>query len=168
MRRAAWVAAGLCLCSAGVRGGVIRLHPGDGGCPDLPTVRSETDLVFSEQLRAEVAAKTVEWERLKERYAQAGRQSLSPSSDEIADIKNWGRFRERYIGAMLCRAAAEVEGCEECAAEAFGSTNPTSDYDVTIAGTGNGPVLVTKKFNELFVEKWGQESAVVFDTNICE
>lgn len=52
---------------------------------------------------------------------------------------------------------------------AAGSNDLTSDYDVTFsAGAGNEEleILAVEKFNQLFRERWGLESGVVFDTNV--
>ena len=48
--------------------------------------------------------------------------------------------------------------------KAFGSTNLTSDYDISVEGPGAERVVA--KFNERFRAQYGFESAYVFDTNI--
>ncbi|MEG4323810.1 hypothetical protein, partial [Microcoleus sp. herbarium5] len=50
-----------------------------------------------------------------------------------------------------------------------GSTDLTSDYDVTFsAGAGNEEleILAVERFNEIFRGDWGLESGIVFDTNV--
>jgi hypothetical protein len=52
---------------------------------------------------------------------------------------------------------------------AAGSTDLTSDYDVTFsagAGRENLEVLAVAAFNQLFRSNWGRESGIVFDTNV--
>jgi hypothetical protein len=52
---------------------------------------------------------------------------------------------------------------------AAGSTDLTSDYDVTFsAGAGNEglEILAVERFNEVFRRLWGLESGIVFDTNV--
>ncbi|HBL13269.1 MAG TPA: hypothetical protein DD379_18090, partial [Cyanobacteria bacterium UBA11162] len=52
---------------------------------------------------------------------------------------------------------------------AAGSTDLTSDYDITFSsGAGNESleILAVETFNQLFREQWGRESGLVFDTNV--
>ncbi len=78
-----------------------------------------------------------------------------------------GQARKAEADAMLKEAIAEIRA-ERNGAEmkttAFGSTNLTSDYDISVGGPGSEAVV--ERFNRKFRAKYGKESGTVFDTNV--
>lgn len=47
-----------------------------------------------------------------------------------------------------------------------GSTSITSDYDITLYGNTKNKIYIMKNFQELFIKYFGEDSSIVFDTNI--
>ncbi|MEU5852488.1 DUF3626 domain-containing protein, partial [Saccharopolyspora shandongensis] len=71
-------------------------------------------------------------------------------------------FRKRFVDGLLDEILRDYP---EVTPIAVGSTDLTSDYDVTV--TGPGDTEVVEEFNKRFRLAWdGGESATVFDTNI--
>lgn len=81
-----------------------------------------------------------------------------------------GRHRQEVVDGMLkdvldnVRKERGITDADALKPQAFGSTNLTSDYDLSIAGAGAEDVAV--RFNEAFRAKFGRESGTMFDTNV--
>ncbi|MCP5366386.1 MAG: hypothetical protein H6906_02605, partial [Hyphomicrobiales bacterium] len=75
-------------------------------------------------------------------------------------------YRKKVVDDMLDAAIREVEQetGHRLSRQAFGSTNLTSDYDLSV--TGWGAEKVVGKFNAAFRKKFGREPGLFFDTNV--
>jgi hypothetical protein len=76
-------------------------------------------------------------------------------------------FREMEVQTIINMVKQQL-GADQLQAEAFGSKDLTSDYDVTFNAGGNQPIEIqaVKLFNKIFRQRWGKESGTVFDTNV--
>ena len=92
------------------------------------------------------------WKKVKETYAEP------PEGKEA--MKELLAYRKQYVDSLIAHAIAGTD----IKAKAFGSTNLTSDYDVSLKGAGN--VGAVEKFNKRFRGDWKQEAGLVFDTNV--
>ncbi|MEU2434531.1 glycosyltransferase family 4 protein [Streptomyces sp. NPDC007861] len=100
------------------------------------------------------------WTNVKEAFAKGGPEEA---------ILSVGRLRSHQVNKMLTDLGDRNRDLSFCA---VGSTNPTSDYDITVGGRGD--IQAMKDFNTEFVkwikEKSGTacdyESGMVFDTNL--
>jgi hypothetical protein len=70
-------------------------------------------------------------------------------------------FRNHYIKSMV--TSLRNDHGLGVVAQAVGSADATSDYDVTLAGPDD--IHAFAEANEAFRNAWGKESGVVFDTN---
>src|SRR5438067_9652949 len=68
-------------------------------------------------------------------------------------------FRNHYIKSMV----RELRKHLEIVAQAVGSADLTSDFDVTLAGKDDLDAFA--EANEAFRQAWKREAGVVFDTN---
>ena len=81
-----------------------------------------------------------------------------------------GRHRQEVVDGMLkdvldkVRKERGITDADALKPQAFGSTNLTSDYDLSIAGAGAEDVAV--RFNDEFRTKFKCESGTMFDTNV--
>lgn len=127
----------------------------------LTGVQREVDQA---KVKAILEANHASWSEVKDAF-KAG--TLSP-----ADMHQFITWRKQQVDPMVDAVMAEVEKEMEAAVgypvklkrKAFGSTNLTSDYDISVEGPGAERVVA--KFNERFRAQYGLESAYVFDTNI--
>lgn len=71
------------------------------------------------------------------------------------------RFRKDYVDGKLLALKQKYPGLRT---KSIGSTNLTSDYDVTLSGPGD--VDAIEEFHNAFRADWGKESGTVFDTNL--
>lgn len=78
------------------------------------------------------------------------------------DLKVFVQFRKRFINAFLDKLKAILD--LECDYDAGGSVLCTSDYDVTLSGSGRERLCIT--FNTYFQYIFECSSAELFDTNI--
>lgn len=80
-----------------------------------------------------------------------------------------GRHRQEVADGMVRKIIGDVSaerGLKPGAlrAQAFGSTNLTSDYDLSIVGEGAEEVAI--RYNKLFRDEFKCESGTMFDTNV--
>lgn len=75
----------------------------------------------------------------------------------------FGKFRKQVVDYILNTIKHELK-CNNCSFRSVGSVTLTSDYDVSAFGKKKEEVVT--RFNELFVDIFGEESGIVFDTNI--
>jgi hypothetical protein len=113
-----------------------------------------------------------DWNDVKERcldgFTQAHEEAVKPSpAQEAAKKKNRNAlmraliaFRNHYIKSMV--QEARNKGMK-LVAQAVGSADLTSDFDVTLAGPDD--LYVFAEANEQFRQAWKRESGVVLDTN---
>lgn len=71
-------------------------------------------------------------------------------------------FRKKYVNETL----AECAGNTPWAGKSVGSTDLTSDYDITIAAPQGQDVVILEKFNARVQEDFGKQPGTVFDTNV--
>ena len=81
---------------------------------------------------------------------------------DTVKLKEFGVFRKKFVDATIAKAVKSK--CPSCTAISVGSTNPTSDYDITV--TGPQANVVVKTFNGDFEKLAGVTSGEVFDTNV--
>ncbi|WKK24213.1 hypothetical protein QZH56_00520 [Streptomyces olivoreticuli] len=78
-----------------------------------------------------------------------------------AEMRSIGAYRKALVDSILHRLRAQHKNLEFMA---VGSTNPTSDYDITIGGAGDTDAM--KEFHTIFRSNFPAESGLVFDTNL--
>ncbi len=98
-----------------------------------------------------------EWATLKQKYL------LNPKRYEHA-IKQANWIRAGLVRSLLKDIIQQVDPSEQTSFRADGSTDLTSDFDVSMAGVQKETVTIA--FNEQFEELFERPSAEVFDTNV--
>jgi hypothetical protein len=73
-------------------------------------------------------------------------------------------FRQYYVDAEIAKLRQKYKGL---IAKSVGSTDPTSDYDITISTPGSGDdVKAITDFNNAIKTKFGVQPGTLFDTNL--
>jgi hypothetical protein len=75
----------------------------------------------------------------------------------------YGKFRKQVVDYLLNTIKKDVN-CNDCSFRSVGSVTLTSDYDVSVFGSSKEEIV--KRFNQIFVELFNNESGDIFDTNI--
>ena len=77
-------------------------------------------------------------------------------------------LRKLVVDAILKKILLKYSNPGEnfCDIYSVGSTNMTSDYDVSLYGDDNNKVIIINEFQQLFKKYFTEESSIVFDTNI--
>ena len=105
-----------------------------------------------------------DWSEAKKRYAQYK-----------SEMQKLAKFRKDTVDAWLQKNLAEKYGLEYGSGKgwvAVGSSDPTSDYDISINkhGTEGGNTKydyqMVKEFNDHFRKTYGCETGTIFDTNL--
>jgi len=85
------------------------------------------------------------------------------SEDEMISLT---RFRKHVVDGIIDDLRAK-HGDPPLIAKSVGSTDPTSDYDITFSTPGSGnDVIALREFNATVKQLFGKQSGTVFDTNI--
>jgi len=88
--------------------------------------------------------------------------------DDLSDLEMHKivSYRKKVVDEMLDEAIARVEQetGRKLSRQAFGSTNLSSDYDLSV--TGWGAERVVGEFNQAFRNRFGKEPGSFFDTNV--
>lgn len=132
----------------------------------VPKVKSQDKNISVDRGKKELADNGFLWTKVKEAFARSG--------DETA-ILSVGALRSAQVNAMLA-AMGNRQKCRNLAFCAVGSTNPTSDYDITVDGQSDMEAM--REFNQDFVvwikqlatdmkkTAYPYESGMVFDINL--
>lgn len=122
------------------------------------------------------------WFKIKEDLGYLEKEN--PNSDfyqvKLAALEQLLNYRQQVVDDLLeetktyvfkvLKAKPNMEDFtkKEVVAFALGSTTPTSDYDVTfqIADYPQYEYLCVKYFNDTFVQRFGVNSGMLFDTNV--
>lgn len=94
----------------------------------------------------------------------------SSKNNNFEFLKLFGIVRKQIVDKIVSlafKAAAKTKhclSCVTCVARSVGSTDPTSDYDITI--TGITSYLIIKEFYIIFRDVFEAEPGDVFDTNV--
>jgi hypothetical protein len=77
-------------------------------------------------------------------------------------------LRKLVVDALLKKILLKYSNTGEdfCDIYSVGSTNMSSDYDVSLYGDDNNKVIIINEFQQLFKKYFTEESSIVFDTNI--
>jgi len=89
--------------------------------------------------------------------------SLKLTSVDVTTMRMMGAVRKFMVDQAFACANAEV-GKKSCIMDAFGSTNITSDYDVSIMGE-KAPEVKNQMFMN-FLQKYKTSMPIAFDTNL--
>jgi len=79
-------------------------------------------------------------------------------------LAKYGEFRKEIVDSILDFCLLQTKCTDECTLQKAGSTNLTSDYDITLNG-----VMAAEAhecFENTFYKLFGDTSPVVFDTNV--
>jgi len=80
-------------------------------------------------------------------------------------LTEYQKFRELFVNCLIKKSMKKIQCTDlDCPWDAFGSTNITSDYDITIHGPYSSNIV--QKFNDEFYYFWKETSATIFDTNL--
>ena len=83
-------------------------------------------------------------------------------------LKKYFKFRKEFVDGLITYIQTQknclTSGEKRCYVNAAGSTNYTSDYDVTVSGSFASAIV--EEFNELFLSIWNHPSGIIFDTNL--
>lgn len=77
-------------------------------------------------------------------------------------------LRKLVVDAILKKILLKYSNPGEnfCDIYSVGSTNMSSDYDVSLYGDDSNKVIIINEFQQLFKKYFTEESSIVFDTNI--
>lgn len=77
-------------------------------------------------------------------------------------------LRKLVVDALLKKILLKYSNPGEkfCDIYSVGSTNMSSDYDVSLYGDDSNKVIIINEFQQLFKKYFTEESSIVFDTNI--
>jgi hypothetical protein len=77
-------------------------------------------------------------------------------------------LRKLVVDALLKKILLKYSKPGEafCDIYSVGSTNVTSDYDVSLYGNDDNKVIIINEFQKLFKKYFTEDSSIVFDTNI--
>ncbi|MEA5597121.1 hypothetical protein [Rivularia sp. UHCC 0363] len=106
----------------------------------------------------EMVNKAGSWDKVKKNYLK-----------DTKTMQGLIKFRKEEVGSIINEVRKSLEtDAQNLKDIAPGSTDLTSDYDVTFDGGENKSLesKAVKEFNKLFRERWGKESGTIFDTNV--
>ncbi|MEM7580009.1 MAG: hypothetical protein AAF316_09165 [Cyanobacteria bacterium P01_A01_bin.80] len=106
----------------------------------------------------EMVKKAGSWEKVKETYLK-----------DKKTMEGLIKFRKEEVGKIIDQVRKSLKTDDQGLKDiAPGSTNLTSDYDVTFDAGKNKSLegKAVQEFNKLFSKSWGKESGIIFDTNV--
>ena len=105
--------------------------------------------------------------KLKLRWENIKLYENFKDKNEDKQILLW-LLRKLVVDAILKKILLKYSNPGEnfCDIYSVGSTNMTSDYDVSLYGDDNNKVIIINEFQQLFKKYFTEESSIVFDTNI--
>lgn len=106
----------------------------------------------------EMVNKAGSWDKVKKNYLK-----------DTKTMQGLIKFRKEEVGSIINEVRKSLKtDAHNLKDIAPGSTDLTSDYDVTFDGGENKSLesKAVKEFNKLFRERWGKESGTIFDTNV--
>ncbi len=109
------------------------------------------------KVRISLEGKPFEWVHLKQKY-------LANPKRYAHAIKQANCVRASLVRSLLDDVIGQVDPSKRTFYRADGSTDLTSDFDVSMAGAQKEAVTIA--FNEQFEDLFDRPSAEVFDTNI--
>lgn len=84
--------------------------------------------------------------------------------EEMKGNEEYVTFRKLVVDALLEKIIKDLDCVESCIFKSVGSVTPYSDYDVSVSG--RYATEIVERFNQIFRKTFGNESAIIFDTNI--
>lgn len=106
----------------------------------------------------EIVKQAGNWEKVKKNYLK-----------DTKTMQGLIKYRKEEVGSIINEVRKSLKtDAHNLKDIAPGSTDLTSDYDVTFDGGENKSLesKAVKEFNKLFRERWGKESGTIFDTNV--
>jgi len=132
---------------------------------------SDEDLAFLTSPHTPMTQEQIDSVRknLLEEYGGWSKITKALQKGEISDLDmhQLVAYRKQEVDRILREAMEEVNP-GALKAQAFGSTNLTSDYDLSVSGPNAEKVVevFNRKFREQFGDISGLESGILFDTNV--
>jgi hypothetical protein len=129
----------------------------------LTSVQARVDVGKMEKLLADHESR---WTAVKKAFEKSENNPVDILEEiSAANMHQFVTFRRQDVDTMIDQVIDDVKKLtgKPLKRQAFGSTNLTSDYDVSFVG--EGAELAVVEFNKRFRAKWGAESGSIFDTN---